>query len=31
MDVGMALVYNRGLTQTELDQIYNAQKARFGL
>jgi hypothetical protein len=31
MDVGMALVYNRGLTQTELDQIYNATKTRFGL
>jgi hypothetical protein len=31
MDVGMALLYNRGLTQTELDQIYNATKTRFGL
>ena len=31
MDVGMALLYNRGLTQTELDQIYNATKGRFGL
>ena len=30
MDVGMALLYNRGLTQTELDQIYNATKGRFG-
>ena len=31
MDVGMALLYNRGLTQAELDQIYNATKGRFGL
>ena len=30
MNVGMALLYNRGLTQTELDQIYNATKTRFG-
>ena len=30
MNVGMALLYNRGLTQTELDQIYNATKGRFG-
>ena len=28
-DIGLALLYNRGLTQTELDQIYNAQKNRF--
>ena len=26
---GLALLYNRGLTQAELDQIYNAQKNRF--
>jgi len=31
LDVGLALLYNRGLTQTELDQIYNAQKNRFNL
>jgi hypothetical protein len=28
-DIGLALLYNRGLTQVELDQIYNAQKNRF--
>ena len=28
-DIGLALLYNRGLTQAELDQIYNAQKNRF--
>ena len=28
-DFGLALLYNRGLTQAELDQIYNAQKNRF--
>ena len=28
-DFGLALLYNRGLTQVELDQIYNAQKNRF--
>jgi hypothetical protein len=28
---GNALIYNRALNQSELTQLYNAQKSRFGL
>jgi hypothetical protein len=31
MDVAMALMYNRSLSQTEILQNYNTQKSRFGL
>jgi hypothetical protein len=30
MQVGMAMLYNRGLTVTELENIYNNTKSRFG-
>jgi hypothetical protein len=29
--VGVALIYNRALTNDEITQNYNAQKARYGL
>jgi hypothetical protein len=30
IDVGLAMLYNKGLTVKELDSIYNATKFRFG-